>query len=56
VVVIEEAMPDHTAAFAVVKRALTSGEGKVIEDLHEVAAIGHRGGAGWLEIRPFGAH
>ena len=42
VVVIEEAMPDHTAAFAVVKRALTSGEGKVIEDLHEVAAIGHR--------------
>ena len=42
VVVIEEVMPDHTAAFAVVKRALTSGEGKVIEDLHEVAAIGHR--------------
>lgn len=42
VVVIEESMPDHTAAFAVVKRALTSGEGKVIEDLHEVAAIGHR--------------
>ena len=27
VVVIEEAMPDHTAAFAVVKRALTSARG-----------------------------
>ena len=35
-------MPDHTAAFAEVKRALTEGEGKVIHDLSEVGAIGHR--------------
>lgn len=35
-------MPDHTAAFAQVKEALISGEGKVIDDLSEVAAIGHR--------------
>lgn len=36
------AMPDHTAAFEQVKNALTTGEGKVIDDLSEVAAIGHR--------------
>ena len=36
------AMPDHTAAFEQVKLALTEGEGKVINDLSEVAAIGHR--------------
>ena len=35
-------MPDHTAAFSQVKEALISGEGKVIDDLSEVAAIGHR--------------
>ena len=35
-------MPDHTAAFAQVKEALISGEGKVIDDLSEVSAIGHR--------------
>ena len=35
-------MNDHTAAFAQVKAALTEGEGKVINDLAEVAAIGHR--------------
>ena len=35
-------MPDHTAAFAEVKRALTEGEGKVIHDLSEVGAIGPR--------------
>ncbi len=36
------AMPDHTAAFAQVKAALTEGEGKVINDLREVSAVGHR--------------
>ena len=36
------AMPDHTTAFEQVKQALVSGEGKVIDDLSEVAAIGHR--------------
>ncbi len=35
-------MNDHTAAFAQVKAALTEGEGKVINDLSEVSAIGHR--------------
>ncbi|MBR2338237.1 MAG: acetate kinase [Clostridia bacterium] len=38
----EVAMPDHTAAFEQVKLALTEGEGKVIDDLSEVSAIGHR--------------
>ena len=38
----EVAMPDHTAAFQVVKEALTSGETKVIESLDEISAIGHR--------------
>lgn len=38
----EVAMPDHTAAFEQVKNALTTGEGKVIDNLSEVAAIGHR--------------
>ena len=36
------AMPDHTVAFEVLKDALISGEGKVIDDLSEIAAIGHR--------------
>ena len=35
-------MPDHLVAFEAVKKALTEGEGKVIEDLSEVSAIGHR--------------
>lgn len=38
----EVAMPDHTTAFEQVKQALVSGEGKVIDDLAEVTAIGHR--------------
>ncbi len=35
-------MRNHTEAFAQVKQALTRGEGKVINDLSEVNAIGHR--------------
>lgn len=35
-------MRNHTEAFAQVKAALTEGEGKVIGDLSEVDAIGHR--------------
>ncbi|MBR5134432.1 MAG: acetate kinase [Clostridia bacterium] len=35
-------MPNHTVAFARVKAALTEGEGKVVNDLSEVSAIGHR--------------
>ncbi len=42
VVQIDVAMPDHTTAFEQVKAALVSGEGKVINDLTEVSAIGHR--------------
>ena len=36
------AMPDHATAFEQVKTALTSGEGKVVNDLSEITAIGHR--------------
>lgn len=42
VVTREVTMPDHTAAFEQVKLALISGEGKVLDSLSEVAAIGHR--------------
>lgn len=35
-------MKNQTEAFAQVKKALTEGEGKVIDDLSEVGAIGHR--------------
>lgn len=48
----EVAMADHTAAFLVVKEALTSGETKVIDSLDEISAIGHRvvqGGAIYKE-------
>ncbi len=48
----EVTMPDHTAAFEQVKLALTEGEGKVIDRLDEVSAIGHRivqGGAKFKE-------
>jgi len=33
---------NHTEAFMLVKEALTTGEGKVIDQLSEVSAIGHR--------------
>ena len=42
VVTKEVAMPDHAAAFEQVKQALIAGEGKVINSLSEVSAIGHR--------------
>ncbi len=35
-------MKNHTEAFAQVKAALTEGEGKVIDNLSDVNAIGHR--------------
>lgn len=38
----DAAMPDHTAAFNEVKKLLTEGQLKVIHDLDEIAAIGHR--------------
>lgn len=38
----EIAMPDHTAAFDQVKEALLTGEGKVIDNLSQVSAVGHR--------------
>ena len=36
------AMPSHVEAFEAVIDALTNGEGKVIDDISEIAAIGHR--------------
>ena len=48
----EVAMANHTAAFLVVKEALTTGETKVIDSLDEISAIGHRvvqGGAIYKE-------
>ena len=39
---VEIDMPNHIVAFEQVKTALTTGEGKVINDLSEVSAIGHR--------------
>lgn len=39
---LDVAMPDHATAFEQVKAALTSGEGKVVNDLSEITAIGHR--------------
>lgn len=38
----EQNMTNHTEAFMLVKDALTTGEGKVINELSEVSAIGHR--------------
>ena len=35
-------MQDHTAAFNEVKKVLTEGDSKVIEDISEIAAVGHR--------------
>ena len=35
-------IPTHVEAFEAVINALTTGEGKVIEDISEIAAIGHR--------------
>lgn len=34
--------PTHAEAFMKLKEVLTSGEGKVIEDMNEVSAVGHR--------------
>ena len=38
----EKFMANHTEAFELVRQALTEGEGKVLDDLGEVSAIGHR--------------
>ena len=35
-------MENHTAAFHVVKDLLTTGDSKVIDDISEIAAVGHR--------------
>ncbi len=40
--VTETPMSNHTEAFDAVKAALTSGEGKVLDSLDEISAIGHR--------------
>ena len=38
----EVTLENHTAAFLEVKKALTSGDCKVIDDLSEISAVGHR--------------
>ncbi|MCI8623442.1 MAG: acetate kinase [Provencibacterium sp.] len=38
----ETSFPSHREAFLEVVKVLTSGEGKVIEDVKEIAAVGHR--------------
>lgn len=38
----EVPMKNHTAAFAEVKKVLTEGEYKVIDDISEITAVGHR--------------
>ena len=35
-------LENHTAAFLEVKKALTSGDCKVIDDLSDISAVGHR--------------
>ncbi len=42
VIVEESEFPTHAEAFMKLKDVLTSGEGKVIESMNEVAAVGHR--------------
>lgn len=39
---LDVAMPDHATAFEQVKKALTEGEYKAVNDLSEITAIGHR--------------
>ena len=39
---IEKEMPTHSEALDAVMKALTSGEGKVIDSLSEITAVGHR--------------
>ena len=41
-ITVESPMKDHTEAFGAVKKALTEGENKVIDNISEIAAVGHR--------------
>ena len=41
-IVVEKECPDHKAAFETVIELLTTGEGKVIDSLREIDAVGHR--------------
>ncbi len=38
----EVAFPNHTTAFLEVKKVLTEGDAKVIDDMSEIKAVGHR--------------
>ncbi len=44
-------MPTHTEAFAAVVKMMTTGEGKVIDSISEIGAIGHRGVHGGEKFR-----
>ena len=48
---VEAPFPTHTEAFAKVVEMLTTGEGKVIDDVSEIGAIGHRGVHGGEKFR-----
>ncbi len=48
---VESAFPTHTEAFAKVVEMMTTGEGKVINDVAEINAIGHRGVHGGEKFR-----
>ena len=47
----ETPFPTHTEAFAKVVEMMTTGEGKVIDDVSEIGAIGHRGVHGGEKFR-----
>ena len=48
---VESPFPTHTEAFAKVVEMMTTGEGKVINDVSEIDAIGHRGVHGGEKFR-----
>ena len=48
---VETPFPTHTEAFAKVVEMMTTGEGKVIDDVSEIGAIGHRGVHGGEKFR-----
>ncbi len=48
---VETPFPSHTEAFAKVVEMMTTGEGKVIDDVSEINAIGHRGVHGGEKFR-----
>ena len=48
---VESPFPTHTEAFAKLVEMMTSGDGKVIDSIDEIDAIGHRGVHGGEKIQ-----